>query len=330
MSRVVTDVDLSTGRIDYGEGGGGGGATVNVGDTTTLPAGSNATVTNSGTETDVVLDFGIPRGADGATGADGDDGITPTVAVTAITGGHNVAFSYGSGDTRNTDFDVMDGADGQQGQQGQQGPAGADASMLVIENSFVEITRAADGTLLPQSIGFLSYIISGDTKTRIKKDWQISRSDDGTNWTQITTFSDSSNVVIGSSTLLSTTRFLRADIGVTENSVWTRQLTRIVPVINDGAKGADGGGVPVGGTAGQFLVKNSATDYDAEWLSSLPTFSTANRVSFTPSITPCLIVDTSDRSLWHHNGTNMRKVNHTATTWAQLAAAYTWNDLKGV
>lgn len=56
-----------------------------------------------------------PKGDTGATGpagSDGDDGITPTTTVTTITGGHNVAFSYGSGDSRNTDFDVMDGADG--------------------------------------------------------------------------------------------------------------------------------------------------------------------------------------------------------------------------
>lgn len=46
------------------------------------------------------------------------DGITPTVTVTTITGGHNVAFSYGSGDSRNTDFDVMDGATGPQGADG--------------------------------------------------------------------------------------------------------------------------------------------------------------------------------------------------------------------
>jgi hypothetical protein len=38
--------------------------TVTVGSTTTLPAGSNATVTNSGTSSDLVLDFGVPRGAD--------------------------------------------------------------------------------------------------------------------------------------------------------------------------------------------------------------------------------------------------------------------------
>ena len=53
-----------------------------------------------------------PKGDTGATGPAGADGITPTITVTTITGGHNVAFSYGSGDSRNTDFDVMDGQDG--------------------------------------------------------------------------------------------------------------------------------------------------------------------------------------------------------------------------
>jgi hypothetical protein len=51
-------------------------------------------------------------GVKGDPGNDGSDGITPTTTVTTITGGHNVAFRYGSGDARNTDFDVMDGADG--------------------------------------------------------------------------------------------------------------------------------------------------------------------------------------------------------------------------
>lgn len=50
--------------------------------------------------------------SDGTDGQDGSDGITPTTTVTAITGGHNVAFGYGTGDSRNTDFDVMDGTDG--------------------------------------------------------------------------------------------------------------------------------------------------------------------------------------------------------------------------
>lgn len=55
-----------------------------------------------------------PQGQTGATGpagAAGSNGITPIVTVTSITGGHNVAFDYGTGDSRNTNFDVMDGED---------------------------------------------------------------------------------------------------------------------------------------------------------------------------------------------------------------------------
>ena len=67
-----------------------------------------------------------PKGDTGATGPAGADGITPTTTVTTITGGHNVAFSYGSGDSRNTDFDVMDGQDGQDGQDGHTPVKGTD------------------------------------------------------------------------------------------------------------------------------------------------------------------------------------------------------------
>lgn len=45
----------------------GPGATVSVGTVTTLSPGSTATVTNSGTETDAVFDFGIPQGQRGET-----------------------------------------------------------------------------------------------------------------------------------------------------------------------------------------------------------------------------------------------------------------------
>lgn len=55
-------------------GAAGQAATVTVGTTTTLPAGSAATVTNSGTSTNAILNFGIPKGQDG-TGASGYVGI---------------------------------------------------------------------------------------------------------------------------------------------------------------------------------------------------------------------------------------------------------------
>lgn len=57
-------------------------------------------------------------GADGPAGADGADGITPDITVTSITGGHTVTIDYGSGDSRNTSFNVMDGATGATGPAG--------------------------------------------------------------------------------------------------------------------------------------------------------------------------------------------------------------------
>lgn len=50
------------------------GVTVQVGTTTTLPAGSDATVTNSGTANHLVLDFGIPQGKKGEQGEQGEQG----------------------------------------------------------------------------------------------------------------------------------------------------------------------------------------------------------------------------------------------------------------
>lgn len=76
-------------------GTGGGAATtvsVKVGGTTTLPAGSDANVYNSGDEQDVVLQFAIPQGAAGARGPAGTDyalrpGDTMTITRMYCAGG---------------------------------------------------------------------------------------------------------------------------------------------------------------------------------------------------------------------------------------------------
>lgn len=54
----------------------GNAATVSVGSTTTLPVGYDATVTNTGSIYNAVLDFGIPQGPQGPQGAKGDKGDT--------------------------------------------------------------------------------------------------------------------------------------------------------------------------------------------------------------------------------------------------------------
>lgn len=57
---------------DGTDGQDGQAATITVDSTTTLPAGSSATVTNVGTSSAASLAFGIPKGDTGAAGADGD------------------------------------------------------------------------------------------------------------------------------------------------------------------------------------------------------------------------------------------------------------------
>jgi hypothetical protein len=54
--------------------GGISGATVQVGTTTTLPAGNPATVTNSGTLSNAVFNFAIPQGPAGTNGTNGTNG----------------------------------------------------------------------------------------------------------------------------------------------------------------------------------------------------------------------------------------------------------------
>ncbi len=61
------------------EGPQGPSGTIAVGTTSTLPEGSSATVTNTGTSTNAIFNFGIPKGDKGDKGDPGDPGLSGTV-----------------------------------------------------------------------------------------------------------------------------------------------------------------------------------------------------------------------------------------------------------
>ena len=69
-----------------GPAGPAGAATITVGTTTTTDAGSNASVTNSGTNENVILDFSIPKGSIGPTGPTGPQGNIGPIGLTGSTG----------------------------------------------------------------------------------------------------------------------------------------------------------------------------------------------------------------------------------------------------
>ena len=114
---------------DTGEAGAAGTpATVTVGSTTTSAAGGNAAVTNSGTASDAIFDFTIPRGAvgpkgdtgaQGAQGPKGDAGDNAAISVgTVATGAPGSSASVtNSGTTANAvlDFSIPRGDKGEIG-----------------------------------------------------------------------------------------------------------------------------------------------------------------------------------------------------------------------
>ena len=92
-------VRFITGIYNGKDGIDGQGATIAVGEVTTGAAGSQASVTNSGTENAAVFDFTIPKGADGASGVTDVTAGTPTeqdgYTVTSVT----FAFEQGGSKT---------------------------------------------------------------------------------------------------------------------------------------------------------------------------------------------------------------------------------------
>lgn len=69
------------------KGDSGEAATIQIGSVTTGNAGTQATITNSGTNNAAVLNFTIPKGADGINGTNGKDGVAASIQVGTVTTG---------------------------------------------------------------------------------------------------------------------------------------------------------------------------------------------------------------------------------------------------
>ena len=110
-------------------------ATIQVGSTTTGAPGTNASVTNTGTDSNAVLNFVIPAGATGANGATGADGTAATVQVgTTTTGtpGTNASVTNtGTESNAVLNFVIPAGATGANGADGATGADGTAATVQI-------------------------------------------------------------------------------------------------------------------------------------------------------------------------------------------------------
>ena len=133
------------------DGSDGAAATIAVGSTTTGNAGTNASVTNSGTSSAATFNFTIPRGDTGATGAAGSDGAAATIAVGTVTtgaaGSSATVTNSGTSNAATFNFSIPKGDTGAQGPAGQDGQDGADGAIsdgdkgdIVVSNSGATFT----------------------------------------------------------------------------------------------------------------------------------------------------------------------------------------------
>lgn len=113
----------------------GSAATVEVGATSTGAAGTNASVTNTGTSSAAVLNFTIPKGDKGDKGDTGSAGSAATISVGTVTtgaeGSDATVTNSGTSSAAVFDFTIPRGATGATGGKGDKGDQGDAATISV-------------------------------------------------------------------------------------------------------------------------------------------------------------------------------------------------------
>lgn len=112
-----------------------------VGQTTTGQPGTDANVVNSGTESDIVLDFTIPQGPVGPQGPAGASAVTVDVGSTTTGEAGTNASVTNSGTDQNVvlDFTIPRGAKGEDGDTGPAGPQGETGNgiaSIILNNDY--------------------------------------------------------------------------------------------------------------------------------------------------------------------------------------------------
>lgn len=166
---------VNSGASYSGSGGGGGATTVSVevNSTTTGAAGSNASVTNVGDEVNVMLDFVIPRGANGQTGAAAGFG-TPTASIDSNVGTPSVTVTSSGPDTAKVFNFEFHNLKGEPGDAGQVDTAMSDTSTLPVQNKAIK--SYVDDAVADKLDNTIPYVIESGTSGN----WKYRKWSDGT------------------------------------------------------------------------------------------------------------------------------------------------------
>lgn len=166
LSVAYSGVDGGTGpKGDTGstgpQGPSGNAATIRVGNVSTSAAGGSASVTNSGTEAAAILDFVLPRGAQGPQGPQGPQGTRGPQGIQGYPGSKG-----DTGDPGPTGPVGPQGPQGPKGETGDTGPAGPEGPQgpglsISLLWSTKETTSQAPFTFTASDRAYKFFIIQG-------------------------------------------------------------------------------------------------------------------------------------------------------------------------
>jgi len=272
-SLTPTTLSWSTPGLWFQQGTAG---QVAVGTTSTLSAGSSATVANSGTPYNAILNFGIPQGIQGIqgptgnTGPQGPTGSTGTAATVAV--GTTTTLSSGSSATvanSGTSSAAVFNFGIPQGLQGIPGSAasiavGTTTTLSPSSSATVSNSGSSSAAIfnfgIPQGTAGTAATIAVGTTTTLAPGSSATVTNSGTSGSATFNFGIPQGTAGTAATIA---------VGTTTTTAPGTSAT----VTNSGTSGAavfnfsipQGAGVPSGGTTGQFLYKNSSTNYDTSW-----------------------------------------------------------------
>lgn len=240
-------------------------------------------IDGNGTTTATLTGEAGAPGRDGQDGQDGEDGVSPIVTVTDITGGHRVTISDADG---TQSFDVLDGAPGQNGAPGQPGQNGVSPVVTVTDitgGHQVSITDATstqtfnvlngqDGTNGTNGVSPVIDVvtITGGHRVDItdaqgSQSFNVLDGQDGAPGQPGQNGTDGVTPDITMTATTDATSSANPTVTVTKGGTLANPTYNLALSGFKGQPGANGQGVPAGGTAGQVLQKVDGTDYNTEW-----------------------------------------------------------------
>lgn len=179
------------------------------------------------------------NGTNGTNGANGQDGVSPTVSVNDIPNGHQIVVVDAQGSHT---FNVMNGTNGTNGTNGQNGVSPTVSTSAITGGTAVTITDAQGSTTFNVMNG-----INGQNGA------------DGANGADGVTPNISASATVSNTSGIPSVNVTRTGPDATPNFDFAFSNLK-------GETGANGQGVPTGGTTGQVLAKVDGTDYNTEWI----------------------------------------------------------------